>query len=197
MIPAAPRPDARLDIKISAGTVKATDNRAVGGTIERGATHANVRMNPVVWLENKEGAELAFEGDCFANCRAGHELVIATRLSNGKILRVHNRATRSTIDCNDLVPLPSDLGNLVSGTVVIAIVGILPAMLAYVAVATFLRENILGRDRGSFELGEHFPYILVLLFVSCVWLMKKFIARSQAKARALSDAVDEAVRAQG
>lgn len=197
MIPASSGSKVQHDIHITAGTVKATGTRATGGTIERGATHANIQVTPMVWLEDKDGAEHSFEGASFAEAREGHKLVVVRKRSSGKVIRVYNQATRTAIDSNDLVPLKSGPNNFISGTLMLALVGVFPAILAYVAVASFLRENILGRAPRSFDIGAHFPYVAILLLAFCVWLMTKLIARSQTKAKALSDVVDEAVRAQG
>lgn len=197
MIPALTKAEARPNIQITTGTVKATDTRATGGAIERGATHANIFVTPVVWLEDEAGVEHTFEGASFGGIRVGHKLVVVRKRSSGKIIRVYNQATRTTTDSNDLIPLKSGPNNLIFGTLMLTIIGILPAIIAYTAVVSFLRENILGRDSRSFDLGSHFPYVAILLVAFCIWLMIQLIANSQAKTKALSDIVDDAVRAQG
>lgn len=194
MIPTIPNAEARHDFHITAGTVKATDTRATGGTIERGATRANIHVTPVVWLEDEAGVEHTFEGASLGDIRVGHKLVVIRKRSSGKIIRVYNQATRTTTNSNDLVPLKSGPKNLISGTLVLTIIGMLPASIAYTAIVSFLRENILGRDSRSFDLGSHFSYVAILLVLFCIWLMNRLIANSHAKAKALSDLVDEAVR---
>lgn len=197
MIPAQPKSGASQDLQITVGTVKATDSRAAGGTIERGATHANVHMTPVVWLEDGDGAEHAFEGSSFADARADHKLVVVRKRSNGKLIRMYNLTTQKTIDSNDLIPLKSGPNNYISGTLMLTIVGMLPAIVVYTAVVSFVRESILGRDPRSFDLASHFPYVAVLLVMFCFWLMTKLVARSRAKTKSLSDVVEEAVGQQG
>lgn len=197
MIPVLPSAEARHDIQITVGTVKATDTRATGGTIERGATHANIHVTPVVWLEDEAGVEHTFEGASCGDIRVGHKLVVVRKRSSGKIIRVYNQATGTATDSNDLIPLKSGPKNLISGTLVLTIIGMLPASIAYTAVVSVLRENILGLDSRSFDLGSHFPYVAILLVLFCIWLMIRLIANSHAKAKALSDIVDDDVRAQG
>ncbi|MHA6266488.1 hypothetical protein ACXYMP_06445 [Aliiroseovarius sp. CAU 1755] len=194
MIPAIPNAEARHDFQITVGTVKATDTRATGGTIERGATHANIHVTPVVWLEDEAGVEHTFEGASFGDIRVGHKLVVVHKRSSGKIIRVYNQATRTTTDSNDLIPMKSGPNNLIFGALMLTIIGMLPAIIAYTAVVSFLRENVLGRDPRSFDLWSHFPYAAILLVAFCIWLMIRLIADSHAKAKALSDLVDEAVR---
>lgn len=198
MIPVSTGSLSQNDIEITVGTVKATDSRVTGGTIQRGETHANLNIMPVVWLEDGNGVEHSFEGGPFAEARAGQEMIVARRRSNGKILRVYNLATRTSTDKNDLVPLTSGPGNLLSGTILLSIVGIIPFVLLYTAGALFLLETFLGRAaRNTFDLGAHFPYVAILLGLSCFWLTHRWISNSHAKAKALSNLVDEAVRARG
>lgn len=197
MIPALPKAEKDTDIQITSGAVNATDTRAAGGTIERGASHANIHVIPVVWLEDEAGVEHMFEGASFGDIRVGHKLVVVRKRSSGKIIRVYNQTTHTTTDSNDLIPLKSGPNNLIFGTLMLTIIGILPAVITYTAVVSFLRENLLGRDPRSFDLGSHFPYVAILLALFCIWLMIRLIANSHAKAKALSDLVDEAVRSEG
>lgn len=185
------------EIQLTAGIVIATDTRATGGTIERGQTHANIHVEPVVWLKDKNGTEHTFEGTSFNSARVGHELVVVRKRSDGKLIRVYNQATCKTTDSNDLIPLKSGPNNYIFGTLILTVIGMLPAVVVYMAIASFLRENILGRDPHTFDLGAHFPYVAILLAVFCCWLTIKLISRSHAKAKALSDLVDDTVRAQG
>ncbi|MBR2657209.1 MAG: hypothetical protein IKD58_12135 [Loktanella sp.] len=149
-------------------------------------------------MQDETGTEHAFEGRSVSAARSGHKLVVVCKRSDGKILRVYNLATQNSSDSNDLVPLDDGPKNLLSGTFLLSVIGIVPFTLIYTAVVTFLRETFLGRtERDNFDFVAHFPYITILLFLSCFWLMHRWIARSEAKAKALSDLIDDAVKKHG
>lgn len=195
-----PRPSGTLsqvDLKITVGTVAATDSRVAGGTIQRGETHANLQVQSVVWLQDENGVEHTFEGRSFSEARTGQKMVVVCKRSDGKILRVYNLATRTSGDSNDLVPLDDGPKNLLSGAFLLSVIGIIPFTLIYTAVASFLRETFLGRTGNIFDFGAHFPYIAILLILCCLWLTHRWIANSGARAKTLSDMIDEVVRSQG
>lgn len=195
-----PRPSGTLsqsDIKITVGTVNATDSRVAGGTIQRGATHANLQIQPVVWLQDEAGVEHTFEGGSFSEVRTGQKMVVVCKRSDGKILRIYNLATRTSSDSNDLVPLDDGPRSLLSGAFLLSVIGIVPFTLIYTIGASFMRETFLGRTGSTFDLGAHFPYITMLLIFCCLWLTHRWIASSAAKAKTLSDLIDETVRSQG
>lgn len=196
MTSSSSRPAELDDILITTGIVTATGTHATGGTIMNGATQAHLRLTPVVWLEDEDGVSHSFEGASFAAVCEGHELVVVRKRSNAKVIRVYNQAALTAIDSADLIPLNAGPNNLLSGTLMLAILGILPAVLVYTAVAISLRETVLGRDPSTFSLEAHFPFLTILLLAFCFWLMKKLIARSRAKAAALSALVNSAVSAQ-
>lgn len=187
----------RSDIRITAGTVAATDSRVAGGTIQRGETQADLQFQPVIWLQDETGTEHAFEGHSVSAARTGHKMVVVCKRSDGKILRVYNLSTHTKADGNDLVPLDDGPKNLLSGAFLLSVIGIIPFTLIYTAVATFLRETFLRRSENTFDLSAHFPYIAILLFLCCLWLMHRWIAGSEAKAKTLSDMIDDALRSQG
>lgn len=187
----------RSDIRITVGTVAATDSRVAGGTIQRGETQADLQVQQVIWLQDENGTEHAFEGRSVSAARTGHKMVVVCKRLDGKILRVYNLSTHTKADGNDLVPLDDGPKNLLSGAFLLSVIGIIPFTLIYTTVATFLRETFLGRSGNTFDLWAHFPYIAILLFLFCLWLTHRWIANSEAKAKTLSDLIDDAVRSQG
>lgn len=187
----------RSDIRITVGTVAATDSRVAGGTIQRGETQADLQVQPVIWLQDETGTEHAFEGRSVSAARTGHKMVVVCKRSDGKILRVYNLSTHTKADCNELVPLDDGPQNLLSGAFLLSVIGIIPFTLIYTTVATFLHETFIGRRGNAFDLWPHFPYIAILLFLGCFWMTHRWIANSEAKANALSVLIDDAVRSQG
>lgn len=185
MIPAAPPIQFGDDLQMTVGTVKAAESRASGGTIERGASHANLHMSSVVWLEDKDGKEHVFSGAAFADAREGHVITVVQRRSTGKTLRVYNQRTRKITDLNDLVPMSSDLfWNSV------ALVGLLfiPAFVISITIEGELRA--IAGSRGVTNYTSHVILVLLILAPSCRWLVGRLAASSQSKVKARAKVVD-------
>lgn len=185
MIPAAPPIAFSDDLQMTIGTVKAAESRASGATIERGASHANLHMSSVVWLEDQNSKEHVFSGGAFSDAREGHVITVVQRRSTGKTLRVYNQATRKITDLNDLVPMSSDLfWNSV------ALVGLLfiPAFVISITIEGELRA--IAGSRGVTNYTSHVILALLILVPSCRWLVGRLAASSQAKVKARAKVVD-------
>lgn len=184
MIPAAPQIEFRDDLVLTVGTVKATEVRASGGTFDRGASHANLHMSSMVWLEGKDGKEHVFSGGAFSDAREGHVVAVVQRRSTGKTLRVYNQATRETTDLNDLIPMSSDTTSLFKGAVGLAALLFIPAFIVSITIAYD------PSSRGVTNYSSHVILVLLILAPACRWLVGKLAANSQAKANARAKAVD-------
>lgn len=189
MIPAAPPIDIRDDIKITVGVVTATDVRASGGTIERGASHAHLHMGHVVWLEDKDGKEHVFEGGAFSDARKGHQVIVVQRRSSGKVLRVCNQATKSRVDRNDLIPLSSEPSELLLKTIFLTGLLFIPGFVASITIGSAINDAI-GAS-SLLDYSWHVTLVLLILAPTMRWLTGKWATRSQANVQELSDFLDE------
>lgn len=173
------------------GTVAARDRQPTGGYIARGDTDALLTTEPEIWLKDAAAQEHHFRGHQFDNAREGHAVIIITKRGDGKVLRVRNLSAKTSIDSGELAPPKS---GLVASTIGLAALLLVPAFIAWLAVAIGLREMLLGVGRnGEIDIGWHFRAFLIVLLSCCVFLALKIRAIKDATATTLSANIDAAI----
>ena len=187
-------------LEIIVCVVERTESLPDGGHVAVNRTYADVRFVPHIWVMDRDGKTHHFVGDQFENVHggeSGHQLIVVRNRSSGNIIRVCNQTMGTTIDTKDLIPKEVGPGSFIIATCLITAIGILPVMVVYMSIFTPIGEAMSGGQIYRFDLGWHFPIVLVMVLALCAWLMSKWVSVSRAKVAALSKSVDDAFAEKG